>query len=205
MEPEESAPVRRLLQYSSESAGGLMTPEPVVLTPDATIAEALARIRSPDLTPALASMVFVCRPPQATPTGRYLGCVHTQRLLREPPFELVAGALDTEMARLSPNAALTEVTRFFASYNLVCAPVVDDEDHLLGAVTVDDVLDHLLPDNWRDDGLDTGQSDADGGEVPPAGHRTGGGRAVLRSIAAARGEADHPTGAPGPARGGGHG
>ena len=132
MEPEESAPVRRLLQYSSESAGGLMTPEPVVLTPDATIAEALARIRSPDLTPALASMVFVCRPPQATPTGRYLGCVHTQRLLREPPFELVAGALDTEMARLSPDAALTEVTRFFASYNLVCAPVVDDEDHLLG-------------------------------------------------------------------------
>jgi len=154
MEPEESAPVRRLLQYSAESAGGLMTPEPVVLTPDATIAEALARVRSPDLTPALASMVFVCRPPQATPTGRYLGCVHTQRLLREPPFELVAGALDAEMARLRPDASLADVTRFFASYNLVCAPVVDDEEHLLGAVTVDDVLDHLLPDNWRDEGLD---------------------------------------------------
>lgn len=154
MEPEESAPVRRLLQYSAESAGGLMTPEPVVLTPDATIAEALARVRSPDLTPALASMVFVCRPPQATPTGRYLGCVHTQRLLREPPFDLVAGALDEEMARLSPDATLADVTRFFASYNLVCAPVVDDEHHLLGAVTVDDVLDHLLPDNWRDEGLD---------------------------------------------------
>ena len=105
-----------------------------------------------DLT--LASMVFVARPPQATPTGRYLGCVHTQRLLREPPFELVAGALDAEMSRLRPDASLADVTRFFASYNLVCAPVVDDEEHLLGAVTVDDVLDHLLPDNWRDDGLD---------------------------------------------------
>ena len=153
MEPEESAPLRRLLQYSYDTAGGLMTPEPVVLTPDATIAEALARVRSPDLTPALASMVFVCRPPQATPTGRYLGCVHTQRLLREPPFELVAGAVDTEMARLSPNASLPEVTRYFAAYNLVCAPVVDDEEHLLGAVTVDDVLDHLLPDNWRETGV----------------------------------------------------
>ena len=187
MEPEESAPVRRLLQYSSESAGGLMTPEPVVLTPDATIAEALARIRAPELTPALASMVFVCRPPQATPTGRYLGCVHTQRLLREPPFELVAGALDKEMAHLSPDAALTEVTRFFASYNLVCAPVVDDEDHLLGAVTVDDVLDHLLPDNWRDEGLDDGQVDANsrGGEQGTT--RAGSGHSILRAVNARAG------------------
>lgn len=151
MEPAESAPVKRLMQYSFDTAGGLMTPEPVILTPDATIAEALARVRAPNLTPALASMVFVCRPPQSTPTGRYLGSVHTQRLLRESPFELVAGALDSSMARLSPQARIPEITRFFAAYNLVCAPVVDDEDHLLGAVSVDDLLDHLLPDNWRDD------------------------------------------------------
>lgn len=153
MEPEESAPVKRLLEYSFDTAGGLMTPEPVVLAPDATVAEALARVRNPDLTPALASMVFVCRAPTATPTGRYLGCVHIQRLLREPPFDLVAGVLDTDLARLSPAASLAEVTRYFAAYNLVCAPVVDDADHLLGAVTVDDVLDHLLPDNWRETGL----------------------------------------------------
>ncbi len=162
MEPEESAPVRRLLQYSFDTAGGLMTPEPIILIPDATVAEALARIRSPEHTPALASMVFVVRPPQSTPTGRYLGSVHTQRLLREPPFELVAGVLDSDMARLSPDASLPEVTRYFATYNLVCAPVVDDDEHLLGAVTVDDVLDHLLPGNWREQGLsEMVASDAD--------------------------------------------
>ncbi|MGH3787314.1 MAG: magnesium transporter MgtE N-terminal domain-containing protein [Pseudonocardiaceae bacterium] len=149
MAPEESAPVRRLLAYSSDTAGGLMTPEPVVLTPDATVAEALARVRNPDLTPALASMVFVCRPPSATPTGRYLGCAHLQRLLREPPSDLVAGVLDTELARLGPQASLAEVTRYFAAYDLVCAPVVDTEDHLLGAVSVDDLLDAALPDDWR--------------------------------------------------------
>jgi hypothetical protein len=150
MQPEESEPVRRLMSYSSDTAGGLMTPEPVILRPDATVAEALAHIRNPDIPPALASMVFVCRPPSATPTGRYLGCAHAQRLLRAAPFELVAGVVDTELAQLSPDATLGEVTRYFAAYNLVAGPVVDAEDHLLGAVTVDDVLDHLLPPDWRD-------------------------------------------------------
>ncbi len=152
MESEESDPVRRLLAYSADTAGGLMTPEPIVLSPDATIAEALALVRNPDITPALASMVFVCRPPSATPTGRYIGCVHLQRLLREPPSQLVAGAVDTELARLPPDASLSDVTRYFAAYDLVCGPVVDDTDHLVGAVTVDDVLDHLLPDGWREVG-----------------------------------------------------
>jgi Mg/Co/Ni transporter MgtE len=150
MESQESDPVRRLLAYSADTAGGLMTPEPIVLMPDAPVAEALAMVRNPDITPALASMVFVCRPPSATPTGRYLGCVHLQRLLREPPGELVASVLDTELARLPPGATLGEVTRYFAAYDLVCGPVVDDTDHLLGAVTVDDVLDHLLPTGWRE-------------------------------------------------------
>ncbi|HVK24660.1 MAG TPA: CBS domain-containing protein [Actinokineospora sp.] len=150
MEPEESEPVRRLLEYSFDTAGGLMTPEPIVLSPDAPIAEALARVRNPDITPALASMVFVSRPPSATPTGRYIGCVHIQRLLREPPSDLVAGAIDKKLTSLRPTDSLVDVTRFFATYNLVCAPVVDDENHLLGAVTVDDVLDHLLPDGWRE-------------------------------------------------------
>ena len=150
MQPEESEPVRRLMSYSPYTAGGLMTPEPIILRPDATVAEALARIRNPDIPPALASMVFVCRPPSETPTGRYLGCAHAQRLLREAPFELVAGVVDSELARLAPEASLGEVTRYFAAYNLVAGPVVDAEDHLLGAVTVDDVLDHLLPPDWRD-------------------------------------------------------
>ncbi len=149
MDPEDSEPVRRLLSHSPDTAGGLMTSEPVVLAPDTSVAEALARVRDPDLTPALASMAFVVRPPTATPTGRYLGCVHLQRLLREPPAALVSGMVDTDLPSLIPETSLAAVTRYFAAYNLVCGPVVDDENHLLGAVTVDDVLDHLLPDDWR--------------------------------------------------------
>ena len=126
-----------------------MTSDPVVVAPDTTVAEALARVRDPDLTPALASLAFVVRSPTATPTGRYLGCVHLQRLLREPPAALVSGIVDADLPSLTPESSLTTVTRYFAAYNLVCGPVVDDQNHLLGAVTVDDVLDHLLPHDWR--------------------------------------------------------
>ncbi len=151
MDPGESAPVRRLLAHSPDTAGGLMTSDPVVLTPDTSVAEALARVRDPDLTPALSSMVFVARPPTSTPTGRYLGCVQLQRLLREAPAELVGGIFDTDLLTLSPATPLAAVTRYLAAYNLVCGPVVDDQNHLLGAVTVDDLLDHLLPHDWRAD------------------------------------------------------
>ena len=85
-----------------------------------------------------------------TPTGRYLGCAHAQRLLREAPFELVAGVLDKELETLAPDERLAGIARYFAAYNLVAGPVVDTAGHLLGAVTVDDVLDHLLPDDWRE-------------------------------------------------------
>jgi Mg/Co/Ni transporter MgtE len=149
MEPEEAAPVRQLLTYEDYSAGGMMTNEPVVLSPDATVAEALAHIRNPDLTPSLAAMVYVCRPPMDTPTGRYLGVVHFQRLLREPPSSLVSGVLDTDIEPLPPDASLEQVASVFAAYNLVGCPVVDDTGRLLGVVTVDDVMDHLLGEEWR--------------------------------------------------------
>lgn len=153
MDPEDSESVRRLLTFSPDTAGGLMTPEPIVLPPNTTVAEALAHARNPDLSPALASLVFVVRPPTATPTGRYLGCVHLQKLLREPPANLIGGILDTDLTSLSPDDSTEYVARYFATYNLVCGPVVDAEKHLLGAVSVDDLLDHLLPDDWRDHDL----------------------------------------------------
>lgn len=149
MEPDEADPVRRLLSYSDDTAGGLMTSEPVVVPPGATIAEVLATLRNPDLTPALAAVAFVARPPVETPTGRFLGSAHFQRLLREPPSNLVSAVVDTDPAPLRPEASLAEVTQYLATYNLVAAPVVDPEGHLLGAVSVDDVLDHLLPETWR--------------------------------------------------------
>lgn len=150
MEPEDAEDVRRLLTYEERTAGGMMTTEPVVLAPDTTIAEALARIRDPDLHPALASMAYVCRPPLETPTGRFMGVVHFQSLLREPPSSQVGAIVDNDIEWPRGDASLQHVANLLATYNLVALPVVDENAHLLGAVTIDDVLDHLLPEGWRD-------------------------------------------------------
>ncbi|MFE1908548.1 magnesium transporter MgtE N-terminal domain-containing protein [Streptomyces gardneri] len=150
MQPDDAADVRRLLSYEERTAGGLMTTEPIVLRPDATVADALARVRQQDLSPALAAQVYVCRPPDETPTGKYLGTVHFQRLLRDPPFTLVSSLVDSDLPPLGPDTPLPAVTSYLAAYNMVAAPVVDESGSLLGAVTVDDVLDHLLPDDWRE-------------------------------------------------------
>lgn len=151
VEPEDAVDLRRLLSYDEFSAGGMMSPEPVIVAADATVAEALAQIRNPDLSPALASQVYVVRPPLQTPTGKFLGVVHWQRLLREMPSDLVSRAIDKDLEPLPPETPMAALTRYFAAYNLVAVPIVDDSGHLLGTVTVDDLLDHLLGDNWREE------------------------------------------------------
>ncbi|MFC0714342.1 magnesium transporter MgtE N-terminal domain-containing protein [Cellulomonas biazotea] len=150
MEPEEAKDVRRLLAYEDNTAGGLMTTEPVILGPETSIAAALAHVRRQDLAPALASMVFVARPPLETPTGRFVGVVHLQRMLREPPHEAIGSIVDTDVEAIPVGAPLMSVTRQLATYNLLALPVVDEDKRLLGAVSVDDVLDHLLPEDWRE-------------------------------------------------------
>ena len=154
MEPDDAEDVRTLLSYDEHTAGGLMTTEPVILTPETTVAEALAHVRREDLPPALAAAVFICRQPIETPTGKYLGLVHIQEMLRHPPHEAVGIMLDTEVDPMPPDTSLAEVTKFLAAYNLVSVPITDDNDRLIGVVTVDDVLDELLPEDWRTTGRD---------------------------------------------------
>jgi Mg/Co/Ni transporter MgtE len=151
MEPEDAEDVLRLMTYEDYSAGGMMTTEPIVLTANATVADALASVRQKEISPALASQIYICRQPTETPTGRFIGVVHYQRLLREPPATLLGSIVDHDSKGINPDATLHEVSSHLASYNMLSLPVVDSNERLLGAVTVDDVLDHLLPENWRHD------------------------------------------------------
>ena len=151
MEPEDAEDVLRLMNYEDYSAGGMMTTEPIVMSADYSVADALAAVRQKEISPALASQIFICRQPLETPTGRFIGTVHYQRLLREPPSTLLGSIVDTDSKGVKPDASLHEVSSHLASYNMLSLPVIDANERLLGAITVDDVLDHLLPDNWRHD------------------------------------------------------
>jgi CBS domain-containing protein/sporulation protein YlmC with PRC-barrel domain len=149
MQPEEAEDVRFLLSYAPDTAGGLMTTEPIIVSSDATVAEGLALIRRHELAPALGVAVCVTLPPYEPPTGRFLGMVHFQRMLRYPPGERLGTLLDQTLEPVHADTSVAEVSRILASYNLVSIPVVDDSHRLVGVVTIDDVLDYLLPDDWR--------------------------------------------------------
>ena len=160
MDPEDAEDVLRLMTYEDYSAGGMMTTEPIVMSADYTVADALAAVRQSEISPALASQVFIARQPLETPTGRFIGMVHYQRLLREPPATLLGSIVDTNTQGVNPDASLHAVSSYLASYNLLSLPVIDANDRLLGAVTVDDVLDHLLPTNWRHEHRDSAATSA---------------------------------------------
>ncbi|MBV9452337.1 MAG: magnesium transporter [Streptosporangiaceae bacterium] len=148
MESIPAADLRRLLRYDATTAGGLMTSQPLIVTPDTRVAEVLARIGNPDLPVPSAVQAYVCEPPMTTPTGRYLGSVGFQRLLRRPPATEVGECVEA-CVFVRPDLPRQELAARLAAYNLISVAVCDEDGRLLGAVTVDDVLDHLLPADWR--------------------------------------------------------
>lgn len=163
MKPEDAKAVRQLLTYADDSGGGLMTTEPVIVGPETTVATCLAMLRRQELPPALASMVFVVRPPLEAPTGRFIGLVHIQRLLREPPHDAVGNYVDPAIAPVEPTDHLSEIARRMAAYDILALPVVNSDHFLLGAISIDDVLDHLLPSDWREHFDDDQNPDGDHG------------------------------------------
>lgn len=135
--------IRTLLGYEPSTAGGLMSPDFICVYSQATREEALDRIRRSRCSPDSITWIFVMNQHR-----RLKGAIQVVDLVRAE-----AGAAVGDIARparqVRPDAELEEVARLMTDYDLTVVPVVDEEQQLLGVITVDDVLELVLPRGWR--------------------------------------------------------
>lgn len=136
--------VRTLLSYHPETAGGLMNPDFVGAPVTATVGEALAAVRASRVPAEASTVVYV-----GDQSGRLCGTALLVDLLRSNPAASLSTVSRADPAVLPPDADLHEVVRKMTDYNLAVAPVVDSEGRMLGQITVDDVLELMLPQGWR--------------------------------------------------------
>ncbi|HTG35596.1 MAG TPA: CBS domain-containing protein [Thermoanaerobaculia bacterium] len=146
MEPEEAADVQAHLEYDEDSVGRIMTRDLVRVTEDATVGDALRMIRSleevPD--PLLAVYVVASNDPDAL-----RGLVRLRTLILADPATPLTDVLDEDAPTVSPDDRAESAARVLAEYNLLAVPVLDENRHLLGIVTVDDAIAVLLPEVWQ--------------------------------------------------------
>jgi CBS domain-containing protein len=136
--------VRVLLGYDPAEAGGLMSPDFVLQGNATAVGDALQAVRDSKIAPELLTAVFVI-----AADGSLEGSIPVTALLRAAPASRLEDLVKHESPCLRPDAAFEEVARLMADYNLTAMPVVDEHDQMIGVVTVDDVLEAMLPRGWR--------------------------------------------------------
>jgi CBS domain-containing protein/sporulation protein YlmC with PRC-barrel domain len=144
MPPANQRKIRSLLGYNPSTAGGLMNPDFVSVRSDATVGEALARIRASDLGPQQMSIVCLI-----DGGGKLVGALSLAELLRADPNQKVTTLTEATLPTVAVEADLPEVARVMTDYNLIAMPVLDGEGRPVGIIAVDDVLELLLPEEWR--------------------------------------------------------
>jgi CBS domain-containing protein len=142
---EQQAKVRQLLSYNADTAGGLMNPDFVSVGASATVADALEEIRTSRVPAESLQAVFILND-----AGQPLGAASIAPLVRARPNELALSVARTQLAHVHPHWDVLRVSRKMSDFNLTVLPVVDDEHNkMIGVVTVDDLLEELLPQGWR--------------------------------------------------------
>lgn len=146
MEKEDAEDVQELLEHEEDTAGGLMTNEYLSFTPDMTIAESLNeyRLEAPNVEAASAYVLYVTGPDE-----KLLGEVTLKDLLLSSSKKLMSEIMNTDFRYIAPSADEKEAAEIISKYNLLALPVLDESRKLLGIVTVDDVLDLVLPPQSR--------------------------------------------------------
>ncbi len=134
-----------LMGFNPNSAGGLMNIDIVTCSMDRTAAQALSIIAAArTLQPEALLKMHVLNG-----EGRLVGVVSVIRLLQAHAAARVSELIDADPVRVTPDADLTDIALLMSDFNLATVPVVDDGDRVLGVVTYDDVLEALIPEDWR--------------------------------------------------------
>ena len=136
MDRADRARLEQVLAYPEDSAGGLMNLDTITVRGDVTLDVVLRYLRRRGEMPRHTDRLWV-----TDRYGRYRGELPLRRLLTNPGDALVADVLKSDMGPLNVLTVATDVARLFEDYDLVSAPVVDDDGRLLGRVTIDDVVD----------------------------------------------------------------
>ena len=142
--PIQRHQIEVLLAYNPSSAGGLMSPEFISLAEHEPVSRAIAQVRATNLAPGTLTTVYL-----RDGDGRLCGSVAVVTLLRTDPATSLAEVSEQEPVWVRTGADLPEVARTMTDYNLVMLPVLDEDERMVGVVTVDDVLELTLPPNWR--------------------------------------------------------
>ncbi|HTG00619.1 MAG TPA: CBS domain-containing protein [Nitrospirota bacterium] len=140
MEKEEAEDVQELLEHEEDTAGGLMTTEYLEYTPDMTVEEAVRELRLE--APNVETIYYLYI---VDASERLVGVLSLKNLILASPQSLLGDIMKTPVKTLPLDASEKDVAEFISKYNLLAAPVVDDAAVLRGIVTVDDVVDFLLP------------------------------------------------------------
>ena len=137
--------VLSLLGFSPSSAGGLMNTDVLICPEGVTVAEALRAVAAARTLQeeALFNVHAV------NDSNALIGIATVISLLRADPAERLSAVLDGDPVRVTAETDAVDIALLMADYNLVTVPVVDAENRVLGVVTVDDVLEATIPDDWR--------------------------------------------------------
>jgi CBS domain-containing protein len=138
--------VRALLNYNPETAGGLMIPDFVSLPDSTPVRDVLEAIRTSKAPPEALGVVFA-----RGDDGRVSGSASVVRLVQAPADATLGSVVRPNPAHVHPDWDLHAVTRKMTDFNLTVAPVMDEQHRMVGVITVDDVLEMLLPTGWRRD------------------------------------------------------
>jgi CBS domain-containing protein len=142
---EQQAKVRQLLSYNADTAGGLMNPDFVSVPQSATVAEALDAIRTSKVPAESVHAVFVL-----DDQGQPIGAASIAPLVRARATDSALSVAKTQLQHVHPQWDLHQVARKMSDFNLTVLPVLDSEhSKMIGVVTVDDLLEELLPQGWR--------------------------------------------------------